>query len=191
VTTILTGVAVGSVAAIASIDEMVDLTNVGTLFAFALVCAGVPILRWREPQRDRPFRVPFGAWLLPSLGVCSCLALVAYLPPTSWWRFAGWLMLGLGVYAGYGYTRSLVGRELGRPARTTADLRIAAVSFVMLAAAMLTIPHHAGMTALAAATVTEDAPYHARAAAGMGLGGAGALGLVIAWMLGRRRAALA
>jgi APA family basic amino acid/polyamine antiporter len=191
VTTILTGVAVGSVAAVASIDEMVDLTNVGTLFAFALVCAGIPILRWREPDRHRPFRVPFGSWLLPSLGVLSCLGLVAYLPPTSWWRFAGWLMLGLGVYAGYGYTRSLVGRELGRPARTPADLRIAAMSFVTLAAALLTLPHHAGMTALAAATLAQDAPYHARAAVGVGLGGAGVLGLGVAWLLGRRRAALA
>src|SRR5262249_55147651 len=58
VTTILTGVLVGGVAAVASIDEMVDLTNIGTLFAFVLVCVGITILRVREPGRARPFRVP-------------------------------------------------------------------------------------------------------------------------------------
>ncbi len=60
VSTILTGVLVGAVSAFASIDEMVDLTNIGTLFAFILVCIGIAILRFREPERLRPFRVPFG-----------------------------------------------------------------------------------------------------------------------------------
>ena len=60
VTTILTGVLVGGVAAFASIDEMVDLTNIGTLFAFILVCAGTIVLRVTDPDRPRPFRVPSG-----------------------------------------------------------------------------------------------------------------------------------
>ena len=58
VSTILTGVLVGVVSAFASIDEMVDLTNIGTLFAFILVCTGISIMRFREPNRVRPFRVP-------------------------------------------------------------------------------------------------------------------------------------
>jgi basic amino acid/polyamine antiporter, APA family len=110
VATILTGVAVGSVAAVANIDEMVDLTNIGTLFAFILVCIGLIVLRYREPSRERPFRVPFGPLLVPGLGLVSCLFLVAYLPPTSWWRFIGWLAVGLCVYASYGY------RHARRPA---------------------------------------------------------------------------
>ena len=94
VTTILTGVIVGGFAAVMSIDEMVDLTNIGTLFAFVLVCVGIIILRYKEPDRHRPFRVPFGAWPLPLLGAVSCVFLMYYLPPTSWWRFVAWLLLG-------------------------------------------------------------------------------------------------
>jgi APA family basic amino acid/polyamine antiporter len=103
VSTILTGVAVAAVSAFANIDEMVDLTNIGTLFAFALVCAGTMTLRFREPNRPRPFRVPLGPVVLPSLGLLSCLMLVAYLPPTSWLRFTGWLAVGLLVYGLYGF----------------------------------------------------------------------------------------
>jgi APA family basic amino acid/polyamine antiporter len=106
VATVLTGLLVAVVSALANIDEMVDLTNVGTLFAFILVCVGIVVLRVREPDRARPFRVPFGAWLVPSAGVASCLALVAYLPPPSWWRFVGWLAAGLVLYATYGFRRS-------------------------------------------------------------------------------------
>jgi APA family basic amino acid/polyamine antiporter len=106
VSTILTGALVGIVSAFASIDEMVDLTNIGTLFAFILVCVGISILRFREPGRTRPFRVPFGPLLVPVLGVMSCLVLVAYLPPSSWMRFVGWLVAGLVVYGSYGFWRS-------------------------------------------------------------------------------------
>ena len=106
VSTILTGVLVGGVSAFANIDEMVDLTNVGTLFAFIVVCVGVAILRMREPLRKRPFRVPFGPVLVPALGVASCAALIAYLPPSSWKRFAGWLVVGLVVYGSYGFRRA-------------------------------------------------------------------------------------
>jgi APA family basic amino acid/polyamine antiporter len=106
VSTILTGLLVGGVSAVASIDEMVDLTNIGTLFAFMLVCIGIVVLRFREPDRRRPFRVPFGPLLVPLLGLASCLLLVAYLPPTSWARFVGWLLAGLVIYATYGARRS-------------------------------------------------------------------------------------
>ena len=106
VTTILTGVLVGLAAAFANIDEMVDLTNIGTLFAFILVCLGIIILRFREPDRERPFRVPLGPVLLPALGVLSCAFLIYYLPPSSWMRFFGWLLLGLVIYFLYGYRHS-------------------------------------------------------------------------------------
>jgi APA family basic amino acid/polyamine antiporter len=106
VSTILTGVLVGGVSAFVSIDEMVDLSNIGTLFAFILVCIGIIILRFRDPGRARPFRVPFGPVLVPGLGLLSCLFLIGYLPPTSWWRFFGWLLAGLVVYGLYGYRHS-------------------------------------------------------------------------------------
>jgi APA family basic amino acid/polyamine antiporter len=106
VATILTGVLVGAVSAFASIDEMVDLTNIGTLFAFILVCAGTTVMRFREPERARPFRVPFGPILVPLLGILSCAGLIWFLPPASWWRFFGWLLAGLVVYGAYGSRRS-------------------------------------------------------------------------------------
>jgi APA family basic amino acid/polyamine antiporter len=111
VATVATGVLVGAGSAVASIDEMVDLTNIGTLFAFVLVCIGIIILRHREPDRPRPFRVPFGSWLIPSAGIASCLLLVAYLPPPSWLRFVGWLVVGLVIYAAYGFRRSTLRRR--------------------------------------------------------------------------------
>ena len=111
VTTILTGLAVGGIAGVTNIEEMVDLTNIGTLFAFTLVCIGIPLLRYRDPDRLRPFRVPLGPWLLPGLGAISCLGLMCYLPPTSWWRFIAWMLLGLSVYSGYGFARSTLRRQ--------------------------------------------------------------------------------
>jgi APA family basic amino acid/polyamine antiporter len=176
VTTIATGVIVGGISAFASIDEMVDLTNIGTLFAFVLVCIGIPILRMKEPDRHRPFRVPFGPFLLPILGAASCIALMVYLPPASWWRFAGWLLLGLGVYCAYGYSRSVLGRREGRPPFTPGTLKVAALGFVLVAAGMFTIPHDAGLGRLLAEAGNAAAEDHGRALWGLVLM---ALGLVL------------
>ena len=111
VATIITGIFVAFFSAVASLDEMVDLTNIGTLFAFILVCAGIIVLRVKDPERERPFRVP-GGLVLPALGVLSCLYLIYYLPPTSWLRFAAWLNFGFVVYVSYGSVRSrLTGRN--------------------------------------------------------------------------------
>jgi len=105
VATILTGVAVGVTAMFTSIDEMVDLTNIGTLFAFMLVCAGVLVLRWREPHRPRGFRTPFVPWV-PLMGIASCIYLATGLPWITWVRFGLWLVVGLVVYLGYGIRKS-------------------------------------------------------------------------------------
>jgi len=110
VSTIITGVGVGVTAMFTSLDEMVDLTNIGTLFAFFLVCIGIMILRIKDPNRERPFRVPFGPYLLPLLGAASCIGLAYYLPPKSWWRFIGWLVVGLIIYFLYGYRNSRLRR---------------------------------------------------------------------------------
>jgi APA family basic amino acid/polyamine antiporter len=105
VTTIATGLAVGAAAMVSSLDEMVDLTNIGTLFAFILVCIGIIVLRVKDPARTRPFRAP-GGLVLPVLGALCCLGLIYYLPPTSWLRFAAWLNIGLVVYVCYGADHS-------------------------------------------------------------------------------------
>jgi APA family basic amino acid/polyamine antiporter len=105
VTTILTGVAVGVCAMFTSIDEMVDLTNIGTLFAFILVCLGILILRKREPNRPRAFKTPWVPFV-PVAGIVSCFYLMMGLPWVTWIRFALWLALGLVIYFMYGYKRS-------------------------------------------------------------------------------------
>ena len=107
VTTIVTGVLIAFVAAFTNIDEMVDLTNIGTLFAFVLVCFGIVILRVKEPARPRAFKVPLSP-LVPLLGVASCIFLMTGLPGVTWIRFIVWLILGLIVYFTYSINNSLL-----------------------------------------------------------------------------------
>ncbi len=168
VTTIWTGVFVAFFAMISPLDKIVELTNIGTLFAFVLVCVGIMILRHTEPQRPRPFRTPWIPllpiwliilWYLPAemlhedwgkvaehlivlllavvgtvfsviglgakirgrkvpelvktefalAGIGSCVWLMAGLPALTWWRFAGWLAIGLTIYTLYGYRHSRMG----------------------------------------------------------------------------------
>ena len=105
VSTIITGVGVGVAAMFTTLSDMVDLTNIGTLFAFFLVCIGIIILRIKEPNRERPFKVPFGI-VLPILGAITCIGLAYYLPPSSWWRFVKWFLVGIVFYFIYGYRHS-------------------------------------------------------------------------------------
>ena len=166
VTTIWTGIFVAVLASFTALDEIIALTNIGTLFAFVLVCLGVIILRITDPGRPRPFRMPWvpllpiwmGAlWVLPGAfaaasdwgarteylfvflitlagmvfslagiaalvrrrpvpewvrtefalaGIASCVYLMRGLPALTWWRFIGWLALGLFIYALYGARHS-------------------------------------------------------------------------------------
>jgi len=105
VTTILTGVFVAAFAAVANIDEIVQLTNIGTLFAFILVAVGILVLRVREPKRHRTFRVPFSP-VTPVLGILMCLFLMQGLPGITWIRFGLWLLAGLVLYFVYGIRQS-------------------------------------------------------------------------------------
>jgi amino acid transporter len=183
VTTIMTGVAVGGIAAFATVDEMVSLTNIGTLFAFILVCVGVMVLRHKDPNRERPFRVPLGPYLLPGLGAISCALLIYFLPEGSYWRFVGWLMLGLAVYLSYGYTRSAVGQKLGRPSRTPIGLKLAAVCFILVAVGLFVIPHDVAPRELFAEAFNSSAEKHNQTLYGLliiigGLVG-GALGIAL------------
>ena len=104
-TTLVTGVLVAVASAIGDAAETYDLTNIGTLFAFALVCIGVLVLRVVEPERERPFRVPL-VWVVAPLGAAACAFIMAGLPTQAWERFGGWLLVGLGLYAAYGYGHS-------------------------------------------------------------------------------------
>jgi basic amino acid/polyamine antiporter, APA family len=171
VTTIWTGIFVAFFALFSPLDKIVELTNIGTLFAFVLVCLGVIVLRHSDPHRSRPFRTPWipllPIWLvivyyLPSeilnedwgqrlehlvvlllavvgtvfsivgfycwgtrrtipeivktefalAGIASCVWLMAGLPALTWWRFAGWLAIGLTIYALYGYRHSRMAEHL-------------------------------------------------------------------------------
>jgi APA family basic amino acid/polyamine antiporter len=199
VTTIWTGVFVAVFAAFASLDEIVALTNIGTLFAFVLVCVGVMVLRHTDPDRTRPFRTPwiplFPVWIpmiwflgrallgaagwgkrleyaallliallgtvfsavgigarirsrkVPELvktefalaGIASCVWLMAGLPALTWWRFVGWLGLGMVIYTLYGYRHSRMNtRTLPMPAPLT--LIVPAVMAGVLLAWWL-VPH--------------------------------------------------
>jgi basic amino acid/polyamine antiporter, APA family len=87
------------------IGTFADLSNIGTLFAFALVAAGVLILRYREPDRPRAFRAPGGP-IAPVMTIATCLLLMAGLPIMNWLRFFGWLLIGLVIYYFYGRRHS-------------------------------------------------------------------------------------
>jgi len=203
VTTIWTGVFVAVLASFTALDEIIALTNIGTLFAFVLVCLGVIILRVTDPGRPRPFRMPWVPllpvwaavlWFLPGAfvaaadwgaraeylvvmlislcgvafslaglkalatrtpvpewvrtefalaGIASCVYLMRGLPAITWWRFIGWLALGLFIYAVYGARHS---RLLPRPRPLPAPLGLMAPG--VMAAAVLAwglMPSHTGL----------------------------------------------
>ena len=109
VTTIITGVAVAGWALIGDAAETYDLTNIGTLFAFAVVCIGVLVLRYTEPDRPRPFRVPF-VWPVCLGGAGACVFVMIGLPAQAWVRFGWWLVIGIVLYFVYGYRNSTLRR---------------------------------------------------------------------------------
>jgi APA family basic amino acid/polyamine antiporter len=161
--TILTGVFVAVFAAFANIDEMVDLTNIGTLFAFILVCTGILVLRSREPDRPRPFRVPAGP-LFPALGIAGCLYLVYYLPATSWLRFAAWLNFGLVIYVGYGVVHShLTGRQKSeQPAEHDAHTARAGLWLALAGVGFLAVMHALTTFLTALGNTSEALPLDQR-----------------------------
>jgi APA family basic amino acid/polyamine antiporter len=104
-TTLFTGVFVAAWALIGDAAETYDLTNIGTLFAFMLVSIGVLVLRYKEPDRPRPFRVPF-VWPVCVLSAAGCVYIMFGLPQSAWERFAVWLVIGLVLYFAYGFKNS-------------------------------------------------------------------------------------
>jgi APA family basic amino acid/polyamine antiporter len=106
--TVLTGFLVAVPAALMDIGEVVELSNIGTLFAFAVVCIGVLVLRVKRPDAERAFRVP-AVWVFAPAGVLACLWLAQGLPLVTWVRFFLWLGVGLVIYFAYGRARSVLG----------------------------------------------------------------------------------
>ena len=106
-TTLVTGVIVAILSGIVPLQILLDLTNIGTLAAFTIVCVGVLVLRYVNPEADRPFRAPFFP-AVPILGAGLCTYLIFYLSNGTWLRFLGWFAVGAIVYASYGYRKSLL-----------------------------------------------------------------------------------
>ena len=88
--TILIGVFVAMLAGLLPIDALLHMTNIGTLFAFVIVCAAVLIMRRTNPDAERPFRAPFYPFV-PILGILSCLLLMFSLPVENWYRLIIWM----------------------------------------------------------------------------------------------------
>ena len=109
--TILVGVFVGVLAGFLPIEALLQMTNIGTLFAFAIVCTAVLIMRRTNPNAERPFRCPLVP-IVPILGIIGCLVLMLSLPVANWWRLIGWLALGLLIYFFYSRHHSVMSKQL-------------------------------------------------------------------------------
>ena len=113
ISTWITGLVVALSCSILTPDQAIGLTNIGTLFAFILVALGVIVLRKREPERPRPFKVPLYP-LTPLLAILACLGLIAGLEISNWLRLVIWLAIGMVVYCTYGYRNSVLRRAAGK-----------------------------------------------------------------------------
>jgi APA family basic amino acid/polyamine antiporter len=107
--TILTWIVVAIGAGLLPLRVLAELTNIGTLFAFVVVCAAVLIMRVKHPEAPRPFRVPFSP-VTPILGIVTCLVLMFSLPAENWMRLAVWFAIGFVIYFAYGRHHSVMAR---------------------------------------------------------------------------------
>jgi APA family basic amino acid/polyamine antiporter len=110
--TVVTGLIVAVFAAVLPLTDLLTLVNIGTLAAFAIVCAGVLVLRIVNPTAHRPFRAP----LLPLFsiaGAAACLYLITGLQLATWLRYGAWFVVGIVVYALYGFRKSRLRIEPG------------------------------------------------------------------------------
>jgi APA family basic amino acid/polyamine antiporter len=132
ITTIITCVIVSLVAGVTQIQVVGEMTSIGTLFAFVVVCAAVMILRVKRPDAHRPFRVPGGS-TFPILGIVSCLWLMLNLPVITWVRFLVWLDIGILIYWFYGRTHSPLADAVERSKRSMIE---SIGNFVLVAGAL-------------------------------------------------------
>jgi APA family basic amino acid/polyamine antiporter len=112
--TVLTGIFVALCAGVMPMSLVGELVSIGTLLAFVLVCIGVLVLRVKSPETPRPFKTP-AAWVVAPLGALACAWVMTGLPPDTWLRLLVWLVIGFGVYFGYGIKHSRLRRAEGAP----------------------------------------------------------------------------
>ncbi|OBI95178.1 amino acid permease [Mycobacterium asiaticum] len=108
--TVLVAVAIAATASVFPITKLEEMVNVGTLFAFVLVSAGVIVLRRTRPDLERGFKAPWVP-LLPVASVLACIWLMLNLTALTWVRFGVWLVIGVAIYFGYGRRHSVQGRR--------------------------------------------------------------------------------
>lgn len=110
-----------------------EMTSIGTLLAFILVCIGVIVLRKKMPDAPRAFRTPWVP-VIPALGVCTCLFMMVFLPADTWIRLIVWMLIGLDVYASYGISHSKVLKAKGerRPGRYVLDITAVSLSVALI-----------------------------------------------------------
>lgn len=106
----IVGLASAAIAGFVPIGEAAELTNIGILLAFVVVCTAVIVLRYRQPELPRTFRTP-GMPVVPALGVVFSIWLITFLQWQTWVRFAVWFVIGCGVYFGYSYRRSVLAQR--------------------------------------------------------------------------------
>jgi APA family basic amino acid/polyamine antiporter len=110
----IVGVGSGLIAGFLPIEEAAELTNIGILLAFVVVCVAVIVLRYRRPDLPRSFRLPFMP-VVPAIGVAFSIWLITYLSPVTWLRFLAWFLLGLVIY--FAYSRRHSALNAGAPPR--------------------------------------------------------------------------
>src|SRR5262249_45007785 len=115
--TILTGLFVASMAGFIPLSILAEMTSIGTLFAFVIVCGAVMVMRRTNPGANRPFRVPMVP-LIPILGILTCLLLMFSLPEGNWYRLIGWLAIGLVIYFLYGRRHSVMALQTEHEIKT-------------------------------------------------------------------------
>ncbi len=108
--TIIVTIAAMIVCGIFPVGILGQLVNIGTLLAFAIVCFGVMLLRYKQPHLHRPFKVPFSPWI-PLLGTAACVFQMLAFPSVTWMQLVGWLFVGCFIYFGYGYRNSKLRRH--------------------------------------------------------------------------------
>ncbi len=133
IATVVTGIFVAVCGGLIPLSVVGELVSIGTLLAFVLVCIGVPILRFTNPDTHRPFRVPGGlpgALFVGTLGALACLWVMSGLPKDTWLRLIIWLEVGLMIYSGYGWRKSRLAAEDTTGGRTGPHLILLATSII-------------------------------------------------------------